>query len=290
MKLRGAIFLFAFCFLILSTFAVKAQIGAIGASAKTKPTLVVLGTYRMETVNEINPDLSDLTTPERQKQIATLVERLKKFKPTKIAIECDLADNARTNDAYNRYLSGDYQLSKNETNQIGFRVAIQLNHKKVYCVDSGEFPNELLSNYRRNVSRNVELVRLLRVFNRNLRKDIDAEYEKLFTLPVTDQLIFLNQYARIEKEHQNYFDLMRIGREKEYVGVNFLSWWYGKNMKILTNIIRITDSPDDRVLVIYSAEHNKLLTQFAKESGFYNVESALKYLKSPMKYRKNKKK
>ena len=109
---------------------------------------------------------------------------------------------------------------------------------------------------------------------------MDEEHEKLFTLSVTDQLVLLNQNARMEKEHQRYFDLMRIGSEKEYVGVNFLSWWYGKNMKILTNIIRITDSPTDRVLVIYGAEHNKLLTQFAKESAFYNVESPLKYLKS----------
>ena len=109
---------------------------------------------------------------------------------------------------------------------------------------------------------------------------MDAENEKLSTLPVTDQLILLNQHARIEKEHQRYFELMRIGRAKEYVGVNFLSWWYGKNMKILANIIRITDSPNDRVLVICGVEYNKLLTQFAKESAFYNVESPLKYLES----------
>ena len=49
---------------------------------------------------------------------------------------------------------------------------------------------------------------------------------------------------------------------------------------ILVNIISITDSPEDRVLVIYGAGHTKLLIQLAKESGFYNVESPLKYLKS----------
>jgi hypothetical protein len=282
MKLRGNIFLFASCFFILSTFAVEAQVGMVDASAKTKPTFVVLGTYRMETAgnNVENGKVADMTSPERQKQIVALVERLKKFKPTKIAIECDIANDARTHDAYNQYLSGDYQLSKNETNQIGFRLAKELSHKKVYCVDWSELPNELLSNYRRSASKDVEFVRFLRTFYRNLKKGLDAEYEKLSALPVTDQLVLLNQHARMEKEHRRYFDLMRVGREKEYAGVNFLLWWYGKNMKILNNIIRITDSPDDRVLVIYGAEHNKLLTQFAKESAFYNVESPLKYLKS----------
>ncbi|HSK72750.1 MAG TPA: DUF5694 domain-containing protein [Pyrinomonadaceae bacterium] len=285
MKLRANIFLFVSFFLILSTFAAEAQVGKVDASAKTKPTLVVLGTYRMETAgnNVKDPKAADITAPERQKQIAALVERLKKIKPTKIALECAIASDARTNDAYNQYLSGSYQLSKNETNQIGFRLAKELSHKKVYCVDSVELPNELLSNYQRNASRDAEFVRFLRTFYRNQKKGIDAEYEKLFPLSVTDQLFLLNQHARMEKEHQRYFDLLRIGREKEYLGVSFLSWWYGKNMKILTNIIKITDSPNDRVLVIYGVEHNKLLTQFAKESAFYNVESPLKYLKSRKK-------
>jgi hypothetical protein len=51
-------------------------------------------------------------------------------------------------------------------------------------------------------------------------------------------------------------------------------------MVILTNIIRLTDSPSDRILVVYGAGHNKLLNQLAKESDFYTVESPLKYLKS----------
>jgi hypothetical protein len=51
-------------------------------------------------------------------------------------------------------------------------------------------------------------------------------------------------------------------------------------MKILVNLIRITDSMDDRILAVYGNGHNKLLNQFAKESGFYTVETPLKYLKS----------
>ena len=49
-------------------------------------------------------------------------------------------------------------------------------------------------------------------------------------------------------------------------------------MKILANIVRITDSPNDRILVIYGIGYAKLLNQFAKESGFYKVENPLKYL------------
>ncbi len=114
MNLREENFLFGFCFLFLSTFAVNAQIGIVDSDAKVKSTLVVLGTYHMGTPgnNVVNPKVADITAPERQKQIIELVEKLKKFKPTKIVVECDLEADAKTQEIYNRYLSGSYQLSK----------------------------------------------------------------------------------------------------------------------------------------------------------------------------------
>jgi hypothetical protein len=283
MKLHEKILLFGFCF--LSTFAVKAQIGIVDRDAKAKPALVILGTYHMGTPgnNVVNGKVDDVTTPERQKQIVELVEKLKRFKPTKVVVECDLEADAKTQEVYERYLAGSYQLSKNETNQIGFRLAKELGHKKVYCVDWSDFWDDPAINYEKYASKDAELDSFLKGVYRNLKKEVDAEHEKLFTLPVTDQLILLNQPERIEKAHQIYFDLMRIGRGKEYIGANYVAWWYRRNLTILDNIIRLTDSPQERVLVIYGSGHLKLLTQFAKESGFYSVESPLKYLQSKKK-------
>jgi hypothetical protein len=282
MKLRGNFLLFGFCFLFLLTFAVKAQIGIVDRDAKTKPSLVILGTYHMGTPgnNVVNPKVNDVAAPERQKQIVELVEKLKKFKPTKIVVEIDSEDDAKTQEAYDQYLSGQYQLTKNETNQIGFRLAKELGHKKVYCVDWSDFWDDPAINYEKYAAKDAELDSFLKEVYRNLKKEVDAEFEKLFPLSITDQLIAINQPDRMEKKHKIYFDLMRIGHGKEYVGAGYVSWWYRRNMVILDNIIRLTDSPDDRILVIYGEGHNKLLTQFAKESGFYNVESPLKYLQS----------
>jgi hypothetical protein len=282
MKLREKFFLFGFCLLFLSTFAVNAQIGIVDRDAKIKPTLVVLGTYHMGTPgnNVVNPEVADVTTPERQKQMVELVEKLKKFKPTKIVVECDLEDDAKTQEIYNQYLSGSYQLTKNETNQIGFRLAKVSGHKKVYCVDWSDFWDDPAINYIKYASQDAELDGFLKGLNQKLRQEIDTEFEKLYTLPITDQLILLNQPDRIEKSHKVYYDIMRIGRGKEYAGAGYLSWWYRRNMVILTNIIRLTDSMNDRILVIYGYGHNKLLNQLAKESDFYNVETPLKYLKS----------
>ena len=282
MKLREKFLLFVFCFLFLSTLSANAQIGIVDGNAKTKPTFVVLGTYHMGTPgnNVVNPKVADITAPERQKQIVELVEKLKKFQPTKIVIECDLEDDAKTQEIYSKYLSGNYQLTKNETNQIGFRLAKESGHKKVYCVDWSDFWDDPAINYIKYASQDAELDGFLKKVNQKLKRETDAEYEKLLPLSITNQLISVNNPAQIEKSYQIYFDLMRIGRGKEYIGANYVAWWYRRNLTILDNIIRLTDSPNDRVLVIYGFGHLKLLTQFAKESDFYNVESPLKYLKS----------
>jgi hypothetical protein len=279
-------FFMKFCLIVIfclfyQVSILNAQVGIVDRDAKAKPALVVLGTYHMGTHgnNVVNPKVDEVTTSARQKQMLELIEKLKKFNPNKIALECDVENDAKTQDIYNQYLAGTYGLSKSESDQIGFRLAKEMGHKKVYCVNTFGFWDDSAMNYEKYASKDTELDAFLKGAYQNLKKDVDAEAEKLMTLPVTDQLILLNQPERMEKDHQRYFDTMRIGRGKDYVGANYLAWWYGRNMQILTNIIRVTDSLDDRILVIYGAGHSKLLTQFAKESGFYTVENPLKYLK-----------
>ena len=276
------------CFLVLvllvhfSGCTAVAQLGSVDQNARLKPILVVLGTYHMGTPgnNVVNGKVDDISTPERQKQVIELIERLKKFRPTKIAVECDIADDAKTEQAYNEFLAGKRELSKNETNQIGFRLAKELNLKKVHCVDWGIFPEDPLYNYEKYASKDAELNAFLKGAYKQLKEEVDAESAALRDLPVADQLAFLNRSPQIEKHHKIYFDLMRIGRGPEYAGANYVSWWYGRNMKILTNIIRITESSGDRILVVYGSGHLKLLNQLAQESGYYTLESPLKYLTS----------
>lgn len=88
----------------------------------------------------------------------------------------------------------------------------------------------------------------------------------------------MNRPEAVERANKWYYRILRIGRGDESVGANYVGWWHRRNLKILANIIRITESPEDRILVVYGAGHNKLLNQFARESGFYDVGSPLAYL------------
>ena len=104
--------------------------------------VLVLGVYHMANPGRdiFNMQADDVLAPRRQAEIAQLVEVLRRFQPTKVAVERDVWDSRVPKD-YADYLAGKHELTRNEVEQVGFRLARELGHKTVYPVDTdGEFP------------------------------------------------------------------------------------------------------------------------------------------------------
>src|SRR5215210_6046828 len=89
-----------------------------------KPEILVLGTFHMANPGRdvVNTQVDDVLSPKRQKEMTHLVEVLKKFRPTKIAIESNVGSK-RTPQEYANYVAGKYVLSRNEIDQLGYRLA-----------------------------------------------------------------------------------------------------------------------------------------------------------------------
>lgn len=282
MKQRRIFLLALIGALLCSVQMVKAQIGMVDKDAKVKPTLIILGSYHFANPGRdvVKSKVTDVSKPERQQQILEMIARLKKYKPTKIVLECDVETGTKFEDNFAKYLAGSYQLSVNERDQLGFRLAKELGIK-IYCADTNtDSPGKDSDyDYMEFAAKHPELNAYLKDYQSKMQADGNRRDELFSTLSITKQFVYLNEPAQIENDHTHYFYLPRIGQGTEYIGANWLASWYGRNLKILANIIRITDSPSDRILAIYGAGHLKLLNQFATESKFYNVESPLKYLK-----------
>ena len=119
------------------------------SQAGPRPEILVLGTYHMANPGHDvhNMQADDVLAPKRQQEIAQLIAVLKKFNPTKIAIESDVS-GGRVTKEYADYLAGKYTLSPNEIDQIGYRLAKELRHSTVYPVDAdGDFPYLRVVNY-----------------------------------------------------------------------------------------------------------------------------------------------
>src|SRR6185503_16943217 len=124
-----------------------------------RPEVLVLGTYHMANPGHdlFNTKADDVLAPKRQAEIAELTATLAKFHPTKIAVERDVYDkNFATR--YTDYLAGKRELTSNEIEQIGFRLAKELGHKTVYGVDvDGDFPWLHLVNFAKASGKSSEL-------------------------------------------------------------------------------------------------------------------------------------
>lgn len=99
-----------------------------------KYTILLLGTYHMGNpgLDMHNVKSDDVLASQRQMEIYEVVDRLKRFNPTKIAVEA-LADEHETyNNQYLSYLSGEFTLGANEIHQLGFRTAANLGHDRIY--------------------------------------------------------------------------------------------------------------------------------------------------------------
>src|SRR6266480_2196644 len=134
---------------ILLLLALLAIPGTSWSQSDARPEILVLGTYHMANPGHDlhNLQADDVLSPKRQQEITQLIEVLKRFHPTKIAIESDVSGQ-RATQQYSDYLAGKYTLSRNEIDQIGYRLAKELGHRAIYPVDvDGDFPYMRVLNY-----------------------------------------------------------------------------------------------------------------------------------------------
>ena len=106
-----------------------------------KGTFLILGSMHLDNPN--NGDLYQIKNEgiklaKRQAELQELIDCLARFKPTKIALEISRTLDTNLEQDYHSYLEGNYQLGTNEKHQIGFKLAKQLGHNKLYAVDWNE--------------------------------------------------------------------------------------------------------------------------------------------------------
>ncbi len=267
--------IYQFCLAALFVFSFSFAIAAQNAK-QTKPVVMIVGAYHMSNPGRdvFNIKADDVLAEKRQREIIEFVALVKRFKPTRIAVE-EPSGNAKLNEKYARYLKGDYKLTANETDQIGFRLAKDLNHQKIYTIDwQGNFDMDkvLASAAANNQTATSEGII-------NTFKSYGEDFAALMkTATITELFRYLNDEKRIDDRHRPYLTGVRIGKDADYAGADLAAQWYERNLKIYANITRITESPNERILVLIGNGHLKLLQQFVADSGDYDLERLSKYL------------
>ena len=264
---------------------------------QNRPTIMILGSGHLANpgADAYNFRMDDVLAPKRQREIEQLVAQLKEFRPTKIALEIDERFDAETQANYQGYLKDIYKLERGEGDQIGFRLAKQMEHPKVYCVDyfpeqdpffPEAFDSNLMDIDKFAEEHNQEHL-LPSVEDFFAGSDVEFHEEedgKVWIEPLKyksliDMYIQGNEPEGRRAEHQLYLQMAQVGLKDQYPGANWVGHiWYTRNLKIFVNLTRITESSDDRILLIIGGGHVYLVQHFLQASGNYIVESPLEYL------------
>lgn len=259
---------------------------------QTKPALMILGSGHLANwgADRINYRMDDVLAPKRQAELQALADQLAQFKPTKIAVEVDERWNAKLQEEYNGYLKDNFQLEPHEIHQIGFRLAKDMGHPKVYCVDYfrddpivRDDLDDHLTDWGTFAEANDQEHLLGPPPTGKMTEDEDGriwiEPEKYE--PIIDMYIRMNQDEKIRTNLRDYLRIARIGLQDQYPGANWVAHsWYPRNLKTFVNLTRITESEDERILLIIGAGHLGFLKQIAEDSEFYHIESPLQYLEA----------
>jgi uncharacterized protein DUF5694 len=251
-------------FALLSTLMLSSVLTALAQAPAEKSTappaapesaaraeVLVLGTYHMANPGHdiFNMQADDVLAPKRQAEIAQLLEVLKRFHPTKIAVE---ADGDRIAKRYADYQAGKYELTRNEIDQIGLRLARELGHKTVYAVDAdGEFPYQHLVNYAKAKGRSQELDAVMSGFGDKMK----AQDEYLRSHTILETLLEMNADGEVEQENRLYYQMAHFGEASDWAGPDLVSDWFRRNIRIYSNVLHLVESPNERVLVIFGAGH-----------------------------------
>ncbi len=243
----------------LLLLAISAISTAAWAQSDSKAEILVLGTYHMANPGRdvFNMQVDDVQSAKRQQEIAQLIAVLKKFQPTKVAIEVDVGSQ-RAKKEYADYLAGKYTLSRNEIDQIGYRLAKELGHRAVYAVDvDGDFPLLRVINYAKANG----LKEKFDALQAETGKRVKEQNDYLRSHTVLETLVYMNSDAMASTGMAEYFAFVPYGEPWEYAGPDLLASWYQRNIRIYHNIVKLADSPKDRILVIYGAGHLGWLQQ-----------------------------
>src|SRR5262249_16774687 len=148
---------------------------------------------------------------------------------------------------YQDYLDGKYTLTRNEIDQLGFRLAKELGHKQIYPVDvDGDFPFDKVREYAKKNGKEQQL----NDWMGTIPKLLEKESEILKNGSVSDLLRFINREEQVREDQQAYMDFAQFAGGGEYPGPDLLADWYRRNVRIFANIRNLISSPDERVLVI----------------------------------------
>lgn len=229
----------------------------------------------------------DVLDPRRQAEIERVVERLARFRPTRVLVEWQAYfQQAHVDSTYARYRRGQFRLPRNETYQLGYRLAARAGLDRVHCADHAGY---WLGDTVRVVAAKLGQTALLNGTAPFTLPSPEASLprDSMAARPIGEQLRWLNDPRYQLWMHNGYINrYARVGivgentsdpRDNE-AGADLVAEWYRRNIKIYREVLARTDYGRDRIVFFIGADHVHILKQLLRDNYNFTVVEANAYL------------
>lgn len=236
-----------------------------------RPKLLIVGFYHFDNpgLDLVKTELDDHRSPKRQQEIAQLVRQLAKFNPTKVAVEFPVGDG-RLQQRYDEWRKSKGELRPSETEQVGFRLADQLGHDRLFPID-----HKLDLDFGPMMQRADTAT--MKEFQTTIA-DVQQFMAGLKDRSVMKNLQLLNSADADRVSNGIYLRMARIGTDVDQPGAQLAADWWKRNLLWLGSLARVADRPQDRVLVICGSGHASILRSILRDSIDFEVVDPLTYL------------
>lgn len=228
-------------------------------AAEGESQVMMFGTFHFSNpgLDVVKHDEINVLTTENQAYLQAMTKRIaEEFKPTAVMLECALASQAKVDKEYAAYLKGEYVLSVNEIDQVGYRVAKQAGLARVTCFDEREVQWEAEALHKVMPESDPALQKEFE----STVQDLVAEFNQLSaTLTLREMLREMNSVHRDSQNKSFYLLTNEVGAMGEgfYGADSSASWWH-RNFRMYANVQKIAQ-PGARVLVLAGQGHTAVM-------------------------------
>ena len=265
------------------TAAVLAWAVSMAALAENTIQVMVVGSYHMGNPGQDvhNIEAADVTTPDRQAELAAVARALAEFKPTVIAVERVTEPPEYHDPGYESFSEAVLTEQPNERVQLGYRIAHKLGLDTVHGIDEqpseGEPDYFPFGKFQQQVAQTGQAETMQR-----MQQEIGArlgEFEKeQGSRSIAELLVTANQLL---SDASFYYEMLKLDQGEAQAASELIAYYFMRNAKIFAKLIDVT-TPGDRVLVIYGAGHKHWLDHLVSNTpGFQSVDP-LPYLETAL--------
>lgn len=242
-----------------------------------KTKVLVVGSFHFDYPNQDahkteKSDQVDVLEPKTAAEVTELISYIKKFKPTKIAIEA--WPDWKANEKLKEYKDGKYRNQRDERYQLAMRIATELKINELYSIDA----NSVLDDFTEKFGKTDSL------YFKNMLKDYDFLNDDRISqqyntfIKNTERKNFKSildmfKYMNSKEYHQYEYGAYLTGdfKLREHDGADLLAlYWYNRNLRMFRKIQEIPKNSEDRILVIVGNGHATVFRQLFTISPEYD--------------------